>query len=376
MSGELKKAVNSLSRRQFLAGSAAGLGAAGLALAGCQQAPAPSAPATKSEAPASSAAAAAPAAPQAAAPAQPAAPAAQTNEEYVWLGAVTAIAFWVDGQQGFHAAGNALGVKTKYLGPVEYDPVAQSNTLEQLIASKPAGIMIFPADDQSLNDPLKRAMAAGIPVVVVNHDVNDPTARYGFVGPDNVNVGRMGGQAAVKFLKGKGKVGFVTTTNPAHGQRVSGYKQVFSQYPDIQIVGSVDEGSDPNVALKVATELLQANPDLTMAIGIDAVAGAAIGRALKETGLAGKIMGGAMDRDDDMLPYIKDGTLTYTMAQNSVMEEWMATYYLYWLVHNTIPAFPDWRKVGAPQCPGITDTGVTLVTKDNVDHFFHQKPAA
>ena len=345
MSSELKKAVNSLSRRQFLAASMAS--AAGLALAGGNVLAAPERK-----------------------------PLLQaTEEEYIWVGAVTAIAFWADGQQGFHAAGTALGVKTTYLGPVEYDPVAQMNILEQLIARKPAGIMIFPADDQSLNDTLKQAMAAGIPVVVVNHDVNDPTARYAFVGPDNVNVGRIGGEAAAKFMNGTGKVGFVTTTNPAHGQRVSGYKEVFAKYPNIQIVGSVDEQSDPNVALKVATELIQANPDLTMAIGIDATAGAAIGRALKETGLAGKIMGGAMDRDDDMLPYIKDGTLTYSMAQNSVMEEWIATYYLYWLVHNTIPAFPDWRVVGAPQAPGLTDTGVTLITKDNVDYFFHQKPA-
>lgn len=286
---------------------------------------------------------------------------------------MTAIAFWLDGQQGFHAAGDSLGVKTTYLGPVEYDPVAQMRILEELIASKPAGIMIFPADDQSLNDTLKQAMASGIPVVVVNHDVNDPTARYGFVGPDNVNVGRIGGQAAVKFMNGKGKVGFVTTTNPAHGQRVSGYKEVFAKYPEIEIVGSVDEQSDPNVALAAATQLIQAHPDLTMAIGIDATAGAAIGRALKETGMAGQIMGGAMDRDDDMLPYIKDGTLAYSLAQNSVMEEWLATYYLYWLVHNTIPAFPDWRVVGAPQCPGLTDTGVTLITRDNVDHFFHHR---
>ena len=110
-----------------------------------------------------------------------------------------------------------------------------------------------------------------------------------------------------------------------------------------------------------------------MIIGIDATAGAATARALKETGKAGKIKVGAMDRDDDMLPYIKDGTIEYTLAQNSVMEEWVALHYLYWLKHNSIPAFKDWRQVDAPQCPWTTDTGVTVVTKDNVDSFFHQK---
>jgi ribose transport system substrate-binding protein len=327
-----------VSRRQFLAGSAMALGAAGLSLSATTPARAD-----------------------------------QSDETYVWLGAVTAIAFWLDGQEGFHAAGKALGVKTEFLGPVEYDAVAQLKILEELIARKPAGIMIFPADDQSLNEPLKRAMKNGIPVVVVNHDVNDPTARYGFVGPDNREVGRTGGKLAAKMLNGKGKVAFMTTTNPAHGIRVAGYKDVFAKYPDIKILAEVDEKSDPAYGLTVGTQLIQAHPDLDMIIGIDATAGAATARALKESGKAGKIKVGAMDRDDDMLPYIKDGTIEYTLAQNSVMEEWVALHYLYWLKHNSIPAFKDWRTANAPQCPWVTDTGVTVVTKENVDYFFHQK---
>ena len=352
MSESEKEIASTLSRRSFLAGSAAA--AASAFLASCAPAATPTA---------------APAAPTAA----PAVAKPASDETYVWLGAVTAIAFWLDGQQGFNAACKSLGVKGEYLGPVEYDAVAQLKILEELIARKPAGIMIFPADDQSLNEPLKRAMAAGIGVIVVNHDVNDPSARYGFVGPDNRQVGRIGGAVAAKYLNGKGKVAFMTTTNPAHGLRAAGYKDIFANFPDIKVVAEVDEKSDPAYGLTVATQLLQAQPDLDMIIGVDATAGAATARALKETGKAGKIKVVAMDRDDDMLPYIKDGTILATMAQNSVLEEWMATYYLYWLKHNTVPAFPDWRAAGAPQVPGITDTGVTVVTKDNVDFFFHKK---
>lgn len=352
MSGIASEMARRLSRRKFLDYSALGLGAAGLTVSGCATAPTP-----------------APTAP----PAGGAKSAAQTDETYVWLCAVTAIAFWLDGRQGMEAAGKSLGVKTEFLGPVEYDAVAQLKILEELIARKPAGIMIFPADDRSLNEPLKRAMKAGIPVVVVNHDVDDPTARYGFVGPNNREVGRTGGKIAAELLNGKGKVGFLTTTNPAHGTRVAGYKDILNRYPDIKVVAEVDGKSDPAHGLVVGTQLILANPDLDMIIGIDATAGAATARALKETGKAGQIKVVAMDRDEDMLPYVKDGTIFATLAQNSVMEEWVALHYLYWLKHNSIPAFPDWRAANAPQCPWTTDTGVTVVTKDNVDFFFRKK---
>jgi ribose transport system substrate-binding protein len=299
--------------------------------------------------------------------------AAASDETYVWLCAVTSIAFWLDGRKGFEAAGKSLGVKTQFMGPVEWDPVAQLKVLEEILVKKPAGIMVFPSDHQSLNEPMKRAMEMGIPVVTVNHDVNDNSARYGFIGPNNRGIGQKGGEIAAKMLKGKGKIAFVTSTSPAHGIRVDGYKDTFKNYPDIKIAAEVDGKTDPSVALTAATQLVQANPDLDMIIGVDATAGAAIARSLKETGKAGKIMVGAMDRDEDMLPYIKDGTIQYTLAQNSVMEEWVALHYLYWLKHNSIPAFDDWRAVDAPQCPWTTDTGVTVVTKDNVNSFFRSK---
>jgi ribose transport system substrate-binding protein len=353
MSNDENKIASQITRRQFLSVTAAA--SAGAILAGC--APAATAAPT--------------AAPTAAAVEPTKKPV--SDETYVWVGAVTAIAFWIDGQTGFYGACDSLGVKGEYLGPVEYDPVAQLKVLEELIARKPAGIMIFPADDQSLNEALKRAMAAGIPVIVVNHDVNDPSARYGFVGPDNFQVGVIGGKYTVDYMQGKGKVAFMTTTNPAHQLRMNGYKSVFADYPDIEVVAEVDEKSDPAYGLTVATQLIQSHPDLNMIIGVDATAGAATARALKETGQAGKIQCVAMDRDDDMLPYIEDGTILATMAQNSVLEEWLATYYLYWLTHNTVPAFPDWRAAGAPQVPGLTDTGVTVVNKDNVKYFYHGK---
>jgi ribose transport system substrate-binding protein len=335
---EKGKQGNGLSRRQFMGTAAAGLGAAGWALS-----------------------------------MGPGKARAAQNETYVWLCAVTAVAFWIDGRAGLEAAGKALGVKTQFLGPVEYDAAQQLRILEELIVKKPAGIMIFPADQHALVDPMKRAMKAGIPIVCVNSDVADHSARYGFIGPDNKGVGRAGGDIAAKLLNGKGKVAIMTVPGiEVHESRTAGYKEAFAKYDGIKILDIVNDKSDPAYGVTVATSLIQAHPDLDMIVGTDATAGAAIARALKETGNAGKIKVVAMDRDDDMLTYVKDGTISATLAQRSTLEEWLATHYLYWLNHNTVPAFEDWRKVDAPQIPPYTDVGVTIVTKDNVDQYFHK----
>lgn len=338
MSEKNGKQRKGVSRRQFMGTAAAGLGAAGLALSMGSKAVH-----------------------------------AASNETYVWLCAVTSVAFWIDGRKGLEAAGKALGVKTEFLGPVEYDAVQQLKILEELMVKKPAGIMIFPADQHALIDPMKRAMKAGIPIVCVNSDVADKSARYGFIGPDNKGVGRTGGEIAAKLINGKGKVAIMTVPGiDVHESRTAGYKDAFAMHSGIQIVDIINDKSDPAYGVTVANGLIQAHPDLDMIVGTDATAGAAIARALKETGKAGKIKVVAMDRDDDMLPYVKDGTISATLAQRSTLEEWLATHYLYWLNHNTVPAFDDWRKVDAPQIPPYTDVGVTVVTKDNVDFYFHK----
>ena len=295
---------------------------------------------------------------------------AQLDQTYVWLSAVTGISFWLDGRKGLESAGKSLGVKTEFLGPQEYDASQQLKVLDSLIAKKPAGIMIFPADVASLSDTMKRAMNEGIPVICVNSDVIDQTARYGFVGPDNRGVGRVGGQIAVDILKGKGNVAIMTVPGiEVHESRKNGYLDIFKGNPDIKVVDVVDDKSDPAYGLTVANQLITAYPDLNMIIGTDATAGSAIARALKETGMDGKIKCVAMDRDQDMLGYVEDGTITATLAQNSVMEEWMATHFLYWLTNNSIPEFEDWREAGAPQAPRWTDIGVSVVTKDNVKYY-------
>ena len=341
-----------LSRRDFLKTSALAAGA--VALAGCSSAATPEA----SQAPIATEA------PKATTGVE------QKDQTYVWLCAVTSVAFWLDGRKGMEAAGKALGVKTEFLGPQEYDASQQLKILDDLIGKKPAGIMIFPADVASLNDTMKRALKEDIPILCVNSDVNDPSARYGFVGPNNRGVGQTGGEIAAQLLNGKGNVAIMTVPGiEVHESRKQGYLDAFAKYPDIHVVDTVDDKSDPSYGVTVATALIQAHPDLDMIIGTDATAGAAIARALKETNKAGQIKVVAMDRDQDMLPYVQDGTISATLAQNSVMEEWVAMHYLYWLKNNTIPEFDDWRVANAPQVPKYTDIGVSVVTKDNVKYY-------
>lgn len=300
----------------------------------------------------------------------------ESDEEYVFVAYVTSIPYWKDGLRGWDAAGEQLGVKTSFVGPVEFDAQAQARVINECIAKKVAGILISPADPNVIIESCERAMKAGIPVVLANCVVNSEDAYYAFLGSDNYNVGVVGGTKAAEILNGKGKVAILTMPGVlVHEQRKTGYLETFAKYPDIEVVAIADTKADPSVGLEKAAGIIQANPDLGLIVGTDSVGGAAAARAVLEAGKKGEIHIIGMDRDVDILNFIKDGIVDASLASESFITKFMALHYLYWIKHDMmkpVTANTSWRDANVPPVPRVTDTGTMVIDKNNVDLFLNQ----
>jgi ribose transport system substrate-binding protein len=218
-------------------------------------------------------------------------------------------------------------------------------------------------------------MKAGIPVVSVISGINDPDAYYGSLGASNLQVGVTGGNFIAEKIGKAGKVGILTIPGvPVHDERTQGYLNTFAQYPDIEVLDPVNTDADAATGQARAAALIQANPDLKAIVGTDSVGGAAAARAVEEAGKKGEIIVVAMDRDQDLLGYIKDGLVTASVASRSFTTKYMAMYYIYWILKGSIedikPGVPN-RSVGLDPIPFVTDTGNMLITAENVDLFLN-----
>jgi ribose transport system substrate-binding protein len=100
----------------------------------------------------------------------------------------------------------------------------------------------------------------------------------------------------------------------------------------------------------------------------DSRKGAAI--AVREE-LVGKVKIVAMDRNDDMLPFIEDGTIVGSVAQKSYIEAFLAVHLLHWLNTGLMKVVPDWCAAGINPLPEKITTGVMPITRDNVAQFKH-----
>jgi len=304
---------------------------------------------------------------------------AKGNEigEIAYVAYITSIPYWTDGLRGLEDAAADLGLsfdrESNFYGPMDTSGTEQATIIEQLVAKGVSGIIVSPADNDSIIGACKAALDAGIPIITVISGIDDTSAYYGELGASNYNVGVTGGTFIAEKLGGKGKVGILTMPGvPVHAQRSAGYVETLSAYPDIELLELVDTGGDPTVGQERAAAMIQANPDLSALIGTDSGGGASAARAVEEAGKVGEIIVVAMDRDEDLLGYIKNGVVTASVASRSYTTKYLAMHYMYWTLTEAIQDVGDGisnLSVGLDPVPTVTDTGNMLITADNVDIF-------
>lgn len=119
--------------------------------------------------------------------------------------------------------------------------------MEGFISARLDAILISPKEAVGLTTVVDKAVDAGIPVILLDRDVN--SKRYTqFIGGDNRAIGRAAGEYAVKLLGGPGKAkgnvveiwGGMKST-PAH-ERNKGFHEVMDREPGISFLGDPQDG--------------------------------------------------------------------------------------------------------------------------------------
>ena len=329
-------------------------------LAGCSAPAAESTPATES--------AAAPAV--AAATDTGAAFGADPGEEYYMVTFLSGIEYWKGCYKGFEAAGELYGVETVYAGAAEYDVNQAVTVFEQIIANNPAGIAVTCINPDAYKEPIKKAMDAGIPVVTFDAD-SPNSGRYSFLATGNKSAGAMAATYLAEALGGKGDVALVTLPGQLnHEERTAGFKETIeANYPDMKVVQVGNGGGEQTSAAQAASSILQANPSVVGLFCTDATSGVGAVAAVAETNRTDvKII--SFDTDKGTLDAIKEGKIEASIAQGTWNMGFWAFQMIFQLNHGLINPTDGWADKGINPLPPYVDTGVNVVTKDNVDAFY------
>ena len=295
---------------------------------------------------------------------------ADSNEEYVLVSVQTTMPLFMDHEyKAFEAWGKARGVKTSIVGPTEWDVAEQVTSLEQVIASKPAGILCNGSDPQ-IAVAVNSAVKAGIPIITFDGEV--PGAEpLGHIGSDWYEVGVAQARSMAELIGEKGEVamiGVVGLQNQSQG--FQGFTDTMEkEYPDIKIVGTFTDNATVEGAAEATNNIMSAYPDIAGIAGFASVSGPGIGQAVKEADKVGKIKITCVDGQPEHLDLVKSDVISKLIVQKRELFGWLGGQYLYDYVHNNIPLTKDDKQAGVTCIPRNTNTGYIEVTKDNVDLF-------
>jgi len=180
-------------------------------------------------------------------------------------------------------------------------------------------ILISPKEAAGLTGVVKEASEAGIPVVVLDRDVNYKDYAC-FVGGDNKLIGRAAGKVAVDMLGGPGKAQGVIyeicgglASTPGQERR-DGFHEVVAKEKGVRIIGGLDCDWKKDKAYSVMQDALKANPqiDLVYAHNDPMAHGAYL--AAKAAGREGEIKFIGIDAlPDEGVRWVKSGELTATL---------------------------------------------------------------
>jgi erythritol transport system substrate-binding protein len=266
----------------------------------------------------------------------------------------------------FKAEADAAKAKAEELGyetsvaSHDDDPNRQSELIDAAISRKAKAIVLDNAGADASIGPVRKAKEAGIPVFLIDREINATGIATAQIVSNNSQGAQLGAQEFVKALDGKGKyvelVGKESDTNA--GVRSQGYKDVLSQYPDLEMVAQQSANWDQQEAFTKMETILQRNRDIDGVIaGNDTMALGAVA-ALKSAGLIDKVRVVGFDGSPDAISVIKQDEMVATVLQPAALIAEMAVEQADKLITT--------GETGQPEKQSID---CELVTKQNADEF-------
>jgi simple sugar transport system substrate-binding protein len=258
--------------------------------------------------------------------------------------------FWDVVKKGAERAGRDQGVSVDYES--DGDPTRQSQLVDAAVNQKVDGVVVSMANPEALKPSLRRAVAAGIPVITINSG-QDEAAGAGalaHVGQDE----RIAGEAAGRRLREAGARKVICVIQEAGNvgleQRCAGARSgLGGQVQNIQVNNSDPAGAQATVKAKLA-----ADPSIDGVLTLGPVIGGAALKAMADVGSTAKIA--TFDLNGDVARAIAEGRMLFAVDQQQYVQGYLPIVMLTLYKANL-------NTVGGGR-PVLTGPG--FVTRDNV----------
>lgn len=264
--------------------------------------------------------------PDAAAPA-PTAPGQAADVENLTFAVITHAAsgdeFWDRVQSGARQAGADLDVTVQYSSSP--DPGQQSILVDQAVASQVDGIVVSMANPDGLETSVRRAVAAGIPVVSINSGL-DHWKDFGAI----THIGQsetIAGAAAGRRLADDGATNAICVIHEAGNvgleQRCSAAAEAMGgRMRNLQV-----DGTSPTAVASTITASLQQDPSIDAVLTLQGAVAVQAVQAAREAGSDAKVA--TFDLSTNVVKAVIAGDIAFAVDQQPFVQGYLGVTTLY-----------------------------------------------
>ena len=228
--------------------------------------------------------------------------------------------FWSVAANGVDAAAKDMGVSVEYQAPGTFDMVEMSQIIDAAVASQPDGLVVTIPDADALEDSIKAAVAAGIPVISMNSGSDDflDLGVLVHVGQTEYEAGLIAGQEFAAAGVGSAICINQEVGNTALDDRCQGFEDGLGVEVDVIPV----DLADPTGTQETVAGALQANPvDGILTLGPTGALPTLA--ALTDSGLLGTVTFATFDMSPEVLEAIGDGDMLFAIDQAQYLQGYL-----------------------------------------------------
>lgn len=265
---------------------------------------------------------------------------------------------WLGAKEGMDAAAEEFGFEGVWMGADDHSVEKTVEALENAIAELPDGIVTCPFAPQAFTTTLNKAKEAGIPVTVVAVDTEFEDQRVSFIGTNSWEAGTKQAEALHKAVGDNMKIGVIMSNLDSQNQviQVDALKAYIEDIPGAEIVDMQENRGDMMKAMEVFSAMIDAYPEMNALFGTEGGGAPGFAKVLEERGLGDAITVISMDDTEQNLAVVEEGKIYGIMAQNFFKMGYLGAQYA-------------WKAAQGIDVPEEVDSGVTLVTQENVDTY-------
>lgn len=266
-------------------------------------------------------------------------------------------------QKGIEDACADYGINAVSVQSADSSLEKQVTQIENLTTSGITSLLINPYDSEGVSVAVQNAVDAGVSVFSMDISVSGAEPTY-HIASDNKKIGELLAQELDERLGGKGKIAILVEPSVSSlKDRQEGFVTYIEENTDIEIVAEQLGAIERTDALEAAETVLQAHSDIQAFVGINENSAMGIASAIQSAGLSdsGIIVTG-VDATEDVMNGIKDGIISYGVAQNPYQMGYMS-------VQNAIKVF------NGEEVDSVVELDCEYMTQNNIDYYIDREAA-